>query len=110
MLVSRDKKHLTQFERTAAYFYPGGKPIKAGNIVKNLSYKYLHELASDRGASFYKGEIAKDVVNTVQSAAVNPGRLDANDLAGYRVKERSAVCILIANLMYAVWDLHHREV
>ena len=99
MLVSRDKKHLTQFERTAAYFYPGGKPIKAGNIVKNLSYaNTLHALASDQGASFYKGEIAKDVVDTVQSAAGNPGRLDVNDLAGYRVKERSAVCITYRDL------------
>ena len=99
MLVSRDKKHLTQFERTAAYFYPGGKPIKAGDIVKNLSYaNTLHGLASDQGASFYKGEIAKDVVNTVQSAAGNPGRLDVKDLAGYRVKERSAVCITYRDL------------
>ena len=99
MLVSRDKKHLTQFERTAAYFYPGGKPIKAGDIVKNLSYaNTLHGLASDQGASFYKGEIAKDIVNTVQSAAGNPGRLDVKDLAGYRVKERSAVCITYRDL------------
>ena len=99
MLVSRDKKHLTQFERTAAYFYPGGKPIKVGNIVKNLGYaNTLHALASDQGASFYKGEIAKDIVNTVQSATGNPGRLDLNDLAGYRVKERSAVCITYRDL------------
>ena len=58
----------------------------------------LHALASDQGASFYKGEIAKDIVDTVQSATGNPGRLDLNDLAGYRVKERSAVCIAYRDL------------
>ena len=73
MLVSRDKKHLTKFKRTAAYFYPGGDPIKVGSIVKNLGYaNTLHALASDQGASFYTGEIAKDIVDTVQSATGNP--------------------------------------
>lgn len=99
MLVSRDKKHLTEFERTAAYFYPGGHPIKVGSIVTNLSYaNTLHALASDQGKSFYKGKIAKDIVDTVQSATRNPGRLDLKDLAGYRVKERSAVCIAYRDL------------
>ena len=99
MLVSRDQKHLTQFERTAAYFYPGGNPVKVGSIMKNLRYaNTLHALASDQGASFYKGEIAKDIVDTVQSATGNPGRLDLEDLAGYRVKERSAVCIAYRDL------------
>ena len=51
-----------------------------------------------KGASFYNGEIAKDIVDTVQSAAGNPGRLDLNDLAGYHVKERSAICISYRDL------------
>ena len=72
--MQRDEKRLTQFERTSAYFYPNGKPIKAGNILKNLGYaETLQALASDKGASFYKGEIAKDIVDTVQSAAEQSG-------------------------------------
>ena len=99
MLVARDAKRLTRFGRTSTYFYPDGKPIKAGNILKNLGYaKTLREIAADKGRSFYKGETAKDIVDTVQSAASNPGRLDLNDLAGYRVKERSAVCIAYRGL------------
>ena len=94
MLVARDAKRLSRFERTSNYFYPDGKPIKKGNFLKNPSYaETLRAIASDKGASFYKGEIAKDIVDTVQSATDNPGRLDLNDLAGYRVKERPAVCI-----------------
>lgn len=99
MLVARDEKHLTRFERTSTYFYTDGKPIKAGNILKNLGYaKTLRALASDHGVSFYKGEIAKDIVDTVQSAADNPGRLDLNDLAGYHVQERPAVCVTYREL------------
>ena len=99
MLVARDAKRLNRFERTSTYFYPNGKPIEAGTILKNLGYaKTLKEIAADKGRSFYKGETAKDIVDTVQSAARNPGRLDLNDLAGYRVKERSAVCIAYRDL------------
>ncbi len=94
MLIARDAKHLNRFERTSTYFYPDGEPIKAGNKLKNLGYaKTLKEIAADKGVSFYKGETAKDIVDTVQSAASNPGRLNLNDLAGYRVKERPSVCI-----------------
>ena len=94
MLVARDQNRLTQFDRTSTYFYPNERPIKAGDILKNPSYaETLRAIASDKGRSFYKGEIAKDIVDTVQSATNNPGRLDLSDLAGYRVKERSAVCI-----------------
>jgi gamma-glutamyltranspeptidase/glutathione hydrolase len=99
MLVARDAKRLTRFERTSTYFYPDGKPIKVGNILKNLSYaETLRAIASDKGRSFYEGEIAKDIVGTVQAAASNPGHLDLIDLAEYRVKERSAVCVAYRDL------------
>ena len=51
------------------------------SIMKNRYANTLHALASDQGASFYKGEIAKDIVDTVQSATGNQGRLDLEDLA-----------------------------
>ena len=94
MLVARDEKRLTRFTTTAQYFYPGGKPITAGHILKNQAYaETLRMMASDRTHSFYKGKIAADIAHTVQSAAGNPGRLDQDDIAGYRIKERPAVCM-----------------
>ena len=94
MLVARDENRLTQFDRTSNYFYPNEKPIQAGDILKNPSYaETLRALSSDKGVSFYNGKIAKDIVDTVQSAAGNPGPLDLNDLAAYHIKERPAVCI-----------------
>ena len=99
MLVARDAKRLTRFGRTSAYFYPDGKPIKAGNILKNLGYaKTLHALASDKGYLSIRAKLPKILLILVQSAIGNPGRLDLNDLAGYRVKERPAVCIAYRDL------------
>ena len=73
MLVARDAKRLNRFGRTSTYFYPDGAPIKAGNILKNPGYaRTLREIAADKGRSFYKGETAKDIVDTVQSAVSNP--------------------------------------
>ena len=94
MLVARDEKQLARFKTTASYFLPNGKPIKTGQILKNPGYAtILTSLASDKGASFYKGAVGEDIVRTVQSAAGNPGPLDQIDLAGYQVKERPAVCL-----------------
>ena len=99
MLVARDAKRLTRFERTSTYFYPDGKPIKAGHILKNPNYaETLRAIAYDKGKSFYEGEIAEDIIDTVQSATSNPGYLDLSDLAEYRVKERSPACIAYRGL------------
>ncbi len=94
MLVARDEKRLSRFERTAAYFYPEGKAVQAGHMLKNDGYAMtLVSLAADKGMSFYRGTIAEDIAQTVQLAAGNPGLLDRADLAGYQVKERAAVCM-----------------
>ncbi len=48
---------------------------------------------SQNGAdAFYTGDIAQSIVETVQSAAGNPGKLALEDLANYDVQERPAVC------------------
>jgi len=94
MLVDRDKEYLLRSYSTANYFYPNGKNIESGQILKNLNYaKTLRSIASDKGKSFYHGDIANDIVRTVQSFTDNPGLLDQLDLSSYQVKERPAVCI-----------------
>ena len=94
MLVSRDEKRLSSFDTAARYFFPDGKPIQAGDVLKNPAYALtLRSLAADQGHSFYHGPIAEDIVATVQSAKGNPGQLDLIDLAGYQVKERPTVCL-----------------
>lgn len=94
MLVTRDQERLSRFDTTAQYFYPNGMPIEAGQTLKNSDYAdTLNSLASDKGTSFYHGNIAEGIVNTVQTADGNPGMLDRHDMSGYMVKERPVVCV-----------------
>ena len=94
LLVQKDAKRLAGFKTTADYFLPGGTPVTTGDMLINPGYAAtLKSLAADRGKSFYHGAIAADIVATVQQAARRPGQLDSDDLAGYVVKERPAVCI-----------------
>lgn len=77
---------------TAAYFYPGGQPLAAGDIRDNLAYaRTLRRFAREGSASFYGGNLAGEMVAAVR-AGPDPGTLSLEDLAGYRVAEREAVC------------------
>lgn len=57
----------------------------------NLTQTHLKLVAQDID-HFYEGEIADDIVATVQQAAGNPGILSKKDLADYRIVERAPVC------------------
>jgi gamma-glutamyltranspeptidase/glutathione hydrolase len=87
------EKHLTQ-EAARAYFYkPDGKPWREGETLSNPALAdTLRQIAEGGADVFYKGPIAEDIVATVTNAPRNPGDLTLHDLAGYRAKERPAVC------------------
>jgi gamma-glutamyltranspeptidase / glutathione hydrolase len=92
-LVASDAERLASSASTAAYFLPGGQPITAGMTLKNPEYARTLALLADQGAdAFYTGDIAADIVATVQGAAGNPGVLSLVDLSIYQVRERAAVC------------------
>ncbi|WP_415919811.1 gamma-glutamyltransferase [Tateyamaria sp. SN6-1] len=92
-LVARDAERLSRFADTAAYFLPGGAPLQAGDTLTNPAYAAtLRAIAASGTDAFYTGQIAADIVATVQGAEGNPGVLSALDLAVYQVKERAPVC------------------
>ncbi len=92
-LVEGDQERLGRFEVTANYFLPGGAPLEAGQTLVNPEYaETLRSLAAGGPDAFYTGEIANDIVKTVQNAEGNPGVLSEMDLSIYQVKERPAVC------------------
>ncbi len=72
----------------AIFLKKNGSPFQEGEILvqKDLA-KTLRTLARDP-EDFYKGEIAKKLVATI---AAGKGILGAADLAGYTVKERTAI-------------------
>jgi len=93
-LVARDSGRLARFETTRAYFLSGGRPLRAGETLRNPAYaETLRTLALEGPDPFYTGQIAADVVSAVQAAKGNPGRLSATDLAIYSVRERAPVCV-----------------
>ncbi|MEM9638680.1 MAG: gamma-glutamyltransferase, partial [Pseudomonadota bacterium] len=93
-LIEGDAERLSRFATTADYFMPGGTPLAAGDLLKNPDYAAtLRAMAEDGTRAFYTGEIAADIVATVQGAEGNPGVLSAVDLSIYAVKERAPVCV-----------------
>ncbi len=93
-LVQRDAERLGRFPATAAYFLPGGQPLKAGDTLRNPDYaRTLRAVARGGARAFYSGEIAADIVRTVREAPGNPGVLSQLDLALYEVREREPVCV-----------------
>ncbi|AXI47833.1 gamma-glutamyltransferase [Sulfitobacter sp. SK012] len=92
-LVENDAERLASSDVTAAYFLPGGTPIKAGDTLINQAYAQTLKTITEGGiGAFYAGDLAKKIVGTVQNAKGNPGVLSEVDLAIYQVKERPAVC------------------
>lgn len=93
--IAKDQERLSRFEDTKAYFFrEDGTPLQAGDKRVNSAYANTLRMLSQQGTeAFYKGEIAQEIVNIVQSAHGNPGVLSMDDLASYRIKERAPVCV-----------------
>ena len=93
MLQGRRGERLRTHALAAAYFFPGGDPLKAGDVVVNKPFAdTLRAIAEQGPGAFYSGAIAEDIVATVRNATGNPGVLAATDLAAYRAIERVPVC------------------
>ncbi len=77
---------------TAAYFYPDGEPLQAGDLRPNPEYaKTLRNFAARGTRAFYTGDVAAQIQNAVQTEP-RPGTLSLDDLADYEVIEREALC------------------
>ncbi len=92
--ITRSAESLYKYQPTRDYFLTEeGVPLFVGTIVTNKEYaKTLIDITLNGTDAFYKGELAQSIVNTVQNAKGNPGRLSLEDLADYRVIEREPVC------------------
>ncbi|MBM3531605.1 MAG: gamma-glutamyltransferase [Alphaproteobacteria bacterium] len=89
----RSEQHLPKSPTAKDTFYNADGSAKAiGTVLVNRPLaETLRAVARGGTDAFYSGDIARDVVATVRGAA-NPGDLTEADLAGYRAKERPAVC------------------
>jgi gamma-glutamyltranspeptidase/glutathione hydrolase len=89
----KTEQHLPRSATAKDTFYNADGSAKAvGTILVNRPLAETLRVIAARGAdAFYTGEIARDIVTAVRGAA-NAGDLSEADLAGYRARERPAVC------------------
>lgn len=81
------------FPAISALYAPSGKPLAAGEMVKNPALALtLRRIAAIGPDAFYKGENAQAIVTTVTGAKRNPADMTLADLAGYQAKERAPIC------------------
>ncbi|MEO8346871.1 MAG: gamma-glutamyltransferase [Betaproteobacteria bacterium] len=85
--------NFTQSRARSYFFGQDGKALAAGAILRNPAYAAtLRRIAAGGADAFYKGEIARDIVDTANQTPTDPGDLTLADLVNYRVVLREPVC------------------
>lgn len=84
-----------------AYFFPGGRQVTTGDILRNPAYaETLERIAAGGADAFYSGSLAEAIVTAAANAPNFSGDVTLADLAAYTVKEREPVCA-----PYRVWRI-----
>jgi gamma-glutamyltranspeptidase/glutathione hydrolase len=81
-------KRLAQFPESRRIFQRGGKFYQQGEIFKQPELGHTLERIAADPDSFYHGDLAKEIANTIQKGG---GIITAQDLANYEVKDREPV-------------------
>lgn len=91
--IQEEKERLNLFDASRKIFlHPDGSPLKEEEILIQKDLARTFETIATKGiGTFYEGEIAKAVVETVQNSHYHPGTLEFSDLAFYEVAEREPV-------------------
>jgi gamma-glutamyltranspeptidase/glutathione hydrolase len=72
---------------SAALFFPGGQPVKAGMTWKNTDLGAVLRRIADKGpAGFYEGTVAEAIAKDMKA---NGGLITLADLKGYQAKWRT---------------------
>lgn len=76
------------------YFYQAdGAPHSIAYVLRNPELaEVLERIAKEGVDAFYKGDVARAIVDKVQQHPKNPGFMHLQDLAQYQAKERQALC------------------
>jgi len=78
-------------EMTRAVFMPQGRPPTAGEIIRQPKLVRTYQrLAAEGKESFYRGAIAQEIIESIQSQG---GLIDAEDLANYEPVWKDPVSI-----------------
>ncbi|MGF7184133.1 gamma-glutamyltranspeptidase/glutathione hydrolase [Desulfitispora alkaliphila] len=80
-LIMREKEKLIQDQAVAKLLFPDGKPLRAGQILKQPQLaKTLKGLAERGWEDFYQGEISEEIVKDMENRGGIIGRVDLNQI------------------------------
>ena len=89
-IVAGDSAKLNAYPGAARIFWPGGKPIRAGQrLVQPELAATLRRIAAEGREGFYQGPVAEEIVRVLQEGG-NP--LTVDDFASYQARWRRPVC------------------
>jgi gamma-glutamyltranspeptidase / glutathione hydrolase len=90
----KKEKILRNTPSSRGYFYTAsGKNRAMGTLIRNPDLATTFRTIANGGAkAFYRGAIAKDIVNEVRRAANNPSGMTLGDMAAYRAVKRTPIC------------------
>ena len=88
-----EEGNFTQPRARSYFFDADGKPLAIGATLKNPAYAATLRMIAAGGADvFYRGEVARDIVDTANDTPADPGDITLADLANYCVVVREPAC------------------
>ncbi|MFN8574097.1 MAG: gamma-glutamyltransferase [Gemmatimonadaceae bacterium] len=87
--LETERDRFSKYESSKALFFRNGAPLKAGDTLKNPDLAWtLEQIAKNGHDGFYKGEVARRLVNDLRGKG---NAVKLTDLARYFAAERSPV-------------------
>ncbi|MES2523870.1 MAG: gamma-glutamyltransferase [Gemmatimonadota bacterium] len=87
--LATEREHFAKYEGSRALFFRNGKPMVAGDTLRNPDLAWtLERIAKDGADGFYKGEVAKKWIDDIRPKG---NAMKLTDLARYFAPEREPV-------------------
>ena len=88
--IADNRTKLTRDSTAARIFYPGGKPLQAGDrLVQPALAATLERIGRQGRAGFYEGPVAEAILAMLRAGG---SPMTAADLRGFRTTERRPLC------------------
>ena len=86
--------YLHLIPNTSKYFYENTNiPKKVGDILKNKEFaETLKIISVGRSKAFYQGNLAKEIISTIQNSPIRKGVMNLEDLKNYKAIKQNPIC------------------
>ncbi len=87
--LATEREHFAKYEGSRALFFRNGKPVVAGDTIKNPDLAWtLEQIAKGGADAFYKGEVARRLVSDLHGKG---NAMKLTDLSRYYAAEREPI-------------------